>query len=322
MEQSQYHKDEKLNKKESKMKTTKIILSIATVATLATSVYGACSTQVNMNGNKITGLGNPYSSQDAATKRYVDARFAELISTNNAPPARTVAAPAKTVAAPAETVAVRGITYEVINYGGKAWLDRNIGATSAATSYDDTTQTSLGSLFQWGRSADGHQFRNGANDDNDADFAVSDGSGGTNKCTTRNEPGHSNFILGANQTGLYNWRTDADDCNKDAGITYLWGEKGNLYNGVCPTGWRVPTAQDFKELDITSAEDAFEKIKLSAAGNRNYSDGSIQDVGSNGFYWTNGVDGGGASGLNIYSGGTSISPYHRSYGNSVRCVKY
>ena len=228
------------------MKTIKIILGIAVVATLSTSVYGACTSQVHMSGNKIIGLGDPIYAQDAATKKYVDAKVAvaraaiERQRKINYPPG-----------------------YNVINYGGKAWLDRNVGATSSPTSYNDTTQTSLGSLFQWGRPADGHQFRNGASDDNDADFTVSDGSGGTNKCTTRNEPGHSNFILGANKTGLYNWRTDADDCNKDAEITYLWGEEGNLYNGVCPTGWRVPTARDYKELDITSAEDAFNKIKLS-----------------------------------------------------------
>jgi uncharacterized protein (TIGR02145 family) len=284
------------------MKTTKIILSIVTVATLATSVYGACTSQVQMSGNRISGLGDPISSQDAATKQYIDAQVAIAIAGTDAP---------------------HGTTYKVINYGGKAWLDRNVGATLAATSYDDTTQASLGSLFQWGRAADGHQFRNGSIDNNDNDDIVVDGSGGTNKCTTLNEPDHSNFILGANQAGKYNWRTDADDCNKNAEITYLWGAEGSAYNGVCPTGWRVPSEQDFKALGITSAENAFEKIKLSAAGKRNYSDGSIQDVGLNGFYWTNNAAGGGkSSGLNIYSDGKSFSSYPRSYGYSVRCVKY
>ena len=197
--------------------------------------------------------------------------------------------------------------YKIINYGGKAWLDRNIGASVSPTSWNDTTQESLGGLFQWGRPADGHQYRN---------------SRTTTDCSTKNAPDHSYFIIGANRSGGYNWRTTSTNCNTDARQTHLWGALGSAYNGVCPTGWRVPSEQDFKELGITSAEDAFNKIKLSTAGNRNYSDGSIQDVGLNGFYWTNGVDGGGASGLNIYSGGTSISPYHRSYGNSVRCVKY
>ena len=53
------------------MKTEKVILSIVTVVAMATSVYGACSSEVAMGTNKITGLGDPTAAQDAATKNYV-----------------------------------------------------------------------------------------------------------------------------------------------------------------------------------------------------------------------------------------------------------
>ena len=212
--------------------------------------------------------------------------------------------------------------YNVIYAGGRAWLDRNVGATTAPTAWNDTTQASLGSLFQWGRAADGHQFRNGANDDNDADAAVADGAGGTNNCTDDTDaPGHTNFILGAKAAGGYNWRTEGEDCNVDAGSTHLWSAPGGFVNGVCPAGWRVPSEQDFAALDITSAEDAYNKIKLSAAGFRNLT-GSITHAGLGGYYWTSTVDGDRSRGFFFSSSTTYLFPYYRAGGFSVRCVKH
>nr|MBS0037248.1 hypothetical protein [Saprospiraceae bacterium] len=40
---------------------------------------------------------------------------------------------------------------------GDIWMDRNLGASQAATASDD--ENSFGDLFQWGRFADGHQCR-------------------------------------------------------------------------------------------------------------------------------------------------------------------
>jgi uncharacterized protein (TIGR02145 family) len=281
------------------MKTTKIILSIAAVATLATSVYGACASDIDMGSKKITSLADPTAAQDAATKNYVDAKVTQG--------GNTVAAPDG---------------YNVIYKGGMAWLDRNVGATVAPTSWNDDTQASLGSLFQWGRPADGHQFRNGATDNNDDDNSVSNGDGGTNDCSTADAPGHSDFILGGNSSGEYNWRTTATDCNTDAKRTHLWSAPGDLVNGVCPAGWRVPSEQDFRSLDIVSAEDAFTKIGLSAAGRRNNFFGTIRNVGVNGYYWTSSVDGGRSRALHIASGSTHFNSYNRAYGCSVRCVKH
>ncbi len=43
---------------------------------------------------------------------------------------------------------------------GKTWMDRNLGASQAATSSNDAA--SYGDLYQWGRRADGHQCRTSA----------------------------------------------------------------------------------------------------------------------------------------------------------------
>ena len=48
---------------------------------------------------------------------------------------------------------------EVLNPDtGKTWMDRNLGASRAATSKTD--EQAYGDLYQWGRGADGHQCRN------------------------------------------------------------------------------------------------------------------------------------------------------------------
>jgi len=91
---------------------------------------------------------------------------------------------------------------------------------------------------------------------------------------------------------------------------------------VCPTGWRVPTEQDFKDLNLGSAQDGFEQIKLSVAGYRNHSTGSIYDVDAFGSYWTSSVDGDKSRNLSIDSGGTHFGSNNRSFGFSVRCVKH
>ena len=277
----------------------KIVMSSIAIATLTVSVYATCANNVDMGEKKITTSATSFSDNELVSKAYVN-QLRQRGNTAITPPSG----------------------YGVIYAGGRAWLDRNVGATAVASDWNDTTQATLGSLFQWGRKADGHQFRNGANDNNDADADVSDGNGGTTECFTDDSNSSSDFILGANSSGGYNWRTTATDCNADARRTHFWSAPGDLYNGVCPAGWRVPSEQDFRALDIESAEDAYAKIKLSAAGLRDYSNGSIYNVGSRGYYWTSSVDGDRSRNLNINSGSTNFNSNDRAYGFSVRCVKH
>ena len=61
---------------------------------------------------------------------------------------------------------------------GETWMDRNLGATRAATSSTDAA--SYGDLYQWGRASDGHQCRS---------------SGTRSTLSSVDQPNHSDFIL-------------------------------------------------------------------------------------------------------------------------------
>ncbi|MGE4541908.1 MAG: hypothetical protein AB7D35_11660, partial [Bacteroidales bacterium] len=60
---------------------------------------------------------------------------------------------------------------------GQTWMDRNLGASRAATS--STDDQAYGDLYQWGRDTDGHEKRN---------------SGTTSTLSNSDTPGHGNFI--------------------------------------------------------------------------------------------------------------------------------
>jgi hypothetical protein len=57
------------------------------------------------------------------------------------------------------------------------------------------------------------------------------------------------------------------------------------------------------------------------AGYRNYSSGSLDDVGSGGGYWSSTVSGTDARGLLFGSSYAYMATYYRAYGSSVRCLK-
>ena len=185
--------------------------------------------------------------------------------------------------------------YEVIYVNGVAWLDRNLGATKACTTVDGDA-TCHGDLYQWGRPADGHQVRT---------------SGTQAGPTSGIQPGHGNFLTVS--ASPYNWLSSNE--------IYLWSTPGSTNNGVCPAGWSVPTKQDFSALSLTNSGDAFTKLKLTESGYRSRIDGTLNSMGSRGYYWSATVDGENSAHLHIYSGGTYFDGVHRAHGLSVRCLK-
>jgi uncharacterized protein (TIGR02145 family) len=62
-------------------------------------------------------------------------------------------------------------------------------------------------------------------------------------------------------------------------------------------------------------------LKWTLAGYRNRSDGSLNDVGTNGNYWSSTVSGTNSMDLYFNSSGASTGVSHRAYGLSVRCIK-
>jgi uncharacterized protein (TIGR02145 family) len=189
-------------------------------------------------------------------------------------------------------------SFPVTSATGEIWMDRNLGATQVATSSTDAD--AYGDLYQWGRSADGHESRT---------------SGTTSTLSSTVTPGHANFIL--NGTSPYDWLSTQNDD--------LWqGVDGT--NNPCPTGYRLPTETEWTaELATWSAATstgAFASpLKLPVAGNRDRSSGSLGLVGSYGYYWSSTVSTTRSYALNFYSSNASVNYYSRVYGFSVRCIK-
>ena len=190
------------------------------------------------------------------------------------------------------------VTYGTVVHNGKCWLDRNLGASQVATSSTDAN--AYGDLFQWGRLDDGHQIRT---------------SGTTSILSISDTPGHGNFITPGSSP--YDWRNPQND--------NLWqGVSGT--NNPCPSGWRLPTEAEWNTERLSwssnNAAGAFgSPLKLPVAGLRANSNGSLSNVGSNGYYWSSTIDGPLSRLLIFGSSNAYMFSYNRAYGNSVRCIK-
>jgi uncharacterized protein (TIGR02145 family) len=184
---------------------------------------------------------------------------------------------------------------EVASTTGKVWLDRNLGATSN----DPANTNSYGDLYQWGRSADGHQLR-----------------------TSNATPGQlSDWIADESEdvfrTGSSDWLSTAND--------NLWTGTA-AENNPCPSGFRLPTNAELNQeriaLNITNAASAASSLlKLPVAGYRDYSNGTLGNVGSNGDYWSSTVSGTNARFLDFSSSNADMGSLDRAHGLSIRCIK-
>jgi uncharacterized protein (TIGR02145 family) len=183
---------------------------------------------------------------------------------------------------------------------GKTWMDRNLGASQAATSSTDAL--AFGDLYQWGRRADGHQSINSP--------TISALSGS-------DQPAHGNFISTNNHP--FDWRIPPND--------NLW-QGLNGVNNPCPSGYRLPTITEWvAEIATWSSNNpagAFASpLKLTVAGYRSYN-GSLINIGATGDYWSStGMSTGniGSRGIGFNSSNAFQVGTQRSYGHSVRCIK-
>jgi len=62
-------------------------------------------------------------------------------------------------------------------------------------------------------------------------------------------------------------------------------------------------------------------VLLPMSGNRNNSNGSLNNVGTNGNYWSSTVSGTNSRNLNFNSSNANMNTNNRAYGFSVRCLK-
>jgi len=181
---------------------------------------------------------------------------------------------------------------------GKTWMDRNLGASRAATSSTDAA--SYGDLYQWGRGADGHQLRNSAT---------------TTILSGSNKPGNGNFILVPTLPG--DWRNPKND--------NLW-QGINGINNPCPCGYRLPTKnewiEEIKSWSVSNVVGAFNSpLRLPLPGNRSGAIGSLNTVGVVANYASSTVNGDNSFVLVITESFSEMYPDPRAYGWSVRCIK-
>jgi uncharacterized protein (TIGR02145 family) len=188
---------------------------------------------------------------------------------------------------------------EVVSSTGRIWMDRNLGATQVATSSTDALD--YGSLFQWGRRADGHQCRNSTT---------------TTTLSAIDEPAHGNFIRVT--SGVPNdWRSGQND--------NLW-QGVNGINNPCPLGFRIPTEAEYTlERGTWSATNALaaydSSLKLTVPGARNFNSGSIANTGVNAYYWTSTISGTQSRRFILSASSAILADSSRADGYSVRCIK-
>jgi uncharacterized protein (TIGR02145 family) len=194
---------------------------------------------------------------------------------------------------------------------GKIWMDRNLGASQVATSSTDFN--AYGSLFQWGRAADGHQLITWTS----ATVGTAD-NGTTSGPYDGDTAPNALFIVIPGSIGPLDWRTNQNNS--------LW-QGVNGTNNPCPWGYRLPTAAEWSaELaswTSATASGAFNsKLKLTLAGVRTRDFGSVNDEGVNFNYWSSTVDGTGSKLLNITPTSNAAVLFSvRAKGSSVRCIK-
>lgn len=196
---------------------------------------------------------------------------------------------------------------EVTSSTGRVWMDRNLGASRAATSMDDTA--SFGDLYQWGRFPDGHQCRTSDTTSIRANTPL----------PLKGNSWDGKFIIDASVSKA-DWLSPQNE--------ELWqGDYGGFTN-PCPDGFYVPTLADFQAENSAYgisaggyAQAAYDSpMKFPLPGQRN-TIGTVAYEGQYGNYWSSTAAANEAPSLNLGPTSSDLARNDRAFGLSVRCIK-
>ncbi|MBU0674096.1 MAG: hypothetical protein KJ950_05595 [Proteobacteria bacterium] len=189
-----------------------------------------------------------------------------------------------------------------VTSAGQVWMDRNLGASQVATSFDDAE--AYGDLYQWGRGTDGHEKRD---------------SPTTSTLSTSDTPGHGNFITGYSYP--HDWRSPNNDT--------LWQGVSGI-NNPCPAGFRLPTVTEW-EVEVASwswdnRRGAFASpLKLVSGPSRNSFGQTYYAPDPEGNYWSSSATASNtgyyARCLAFYTRSVRLMSSERASGKSVRCIQ-
>ena len=205
----------------------------------------------------------------------------------------------------------------IISSTGKTWMDRNLGASRAATNSKDFE--AYGCLYQWGRGNDGHASITWTLGEQGL-FGEIPGeavNGTTTVLSTSDTPGDALFIT--DQVSIpYDWRSPKNN--------NLW-QGVNGINNPCPAGFKIPTKAEFQaEINaytIAGPTSAYNSIhKFPMAGSRAFDSGVIRGQGDEIWFWTSTTDTNDSFNVLIQVGAVYTNVGNgRAGGYSVRCIK-
>jgi uncharacterized protein (TIGR02145 family) len=219
---------------------------------------------------------------------------------------------------------------------GRTWLNHNLGAEYADTNSRffrsarrfqgwGNDHYAYGSLFQWGRKADGHELIRWT-----GRGVYGTGVYGTTTTRSKN-PTDAKFIKVAPATKDWRGAQDQDDS--------LWANDSST-NNVCPVGYKLPTPGEWDvEIDSwntvkkllnnthsTSKKYMYGTLRksliLPMSGVRDGVNGGVYRVDSQGNYWSASVSGLNARNI-TFGPSTSVTWGNstRARGYAVRCIK-
>ena len=202
----------------------------------------------------------------------------------------------------------------IVGPSGQIWMDRNLGASQAATSATD--YLAFGSLFQWSRPADGHQLITWTSSTTGTGV-----NGTTTTLSTGLVPANSSFIIGPTV-----WFTGYEPC----GMVCAW-YNGSVQTatGPCPAGYHVPTSAQcatenaaIAALGSDYGNIAFATLKMTTPYMRHFVNGVVGygDSTSPGYWTTYNAANCSEAGRWIPSQ-NAVGLGRYAYGCSIRCIK-